>query len=200
MMRLRVAPASRLALAVAGAVLLGGAGSDDFDISSQIGPNPVLPAPHQYLFPPMKLANIVGWQPGETPQAPAGMHVEALATGLQHPRSVYPLPNGDVLVVESVGPGIEPITRPKTIIMNFIESMVTSSGKAGQSGKSNRITLLRSSHHDGKMDVRTVFIDDLNSPFGVALVGNDLYVANTDARAISLSGRGRRRSPPPGRC
>ncbi len=126
----------------------------------------------------MHLASVVGWKAGETPQAASGLRVQALATGLEHPRSVYTLPNGDVLVVESRSPGIEPIRRPKNIVMNWLELKVTSSGA---STGSNRITLLRDSHGDGKPDVRTVFLDHLYSPFGVALVGNDLYVANTDA-------------------
>lgn len=152
--------------------------AENFDVRTQIGPHPVLPEPRQYLFPPMKLAPVIGWKPGETPTVPAGLRVQALATGLQHPRSVYTLPNGDVLVVESISPNLDPVTRPKKILMNWIESFVTSSGT---NIGSNRITLLRDSHGDGKPALRTVFIDHLYSPFGVALVGNDLYVADTDA-------------------
>ncbi len=167
-------------LAVAGAAILAlmGAGADDFDVKTQIGPNPVLPDQQQYLLTPMYLASVVGWKAGETPQVPDGLQVQALATELDHPRSVYTLPNGDVLVVESRGPNLDPVTRPKTIIMKWVESFVTSAGSAKGN---NRITLLRDTHGDGKWDVRTVFIDHLYSPFGVALVGNDLYVANTDA-------------------
>jgi glucose/arabinose dehydrogenase len=168
----------RLALAGAAIVTLAAAGPDNFDVRTQIGPNPVLPAPQQYLFPPMHLAEVIGWKAGETPKVASGLRVQAFATGLEHPRSLYTLPNGDVLVVETVGPGIEPIRRPKNIIMNLIESKVTS---GGSNTGSNRITLLRDSHGDGKPDIRTVFLDHLYSPFGVALVGNDLYVANTDA-------------------
>ena len=168
----------RLALGGIAVLALSGAGPDDFDVRTQIGPNPVLPAPQQYLLPPMHLATVVGWKSGETPTAASGLRVQALATGLEHPRSVYTLPNGDVLVVESRGPGIEPTRRPKNIVMNWMESMATS---GGMTTGSNRITLLRSTHGDGKVDVRTVFLDHLSSPFGVALVGNDLYVADTDA-------------------
>jgi len=168
----------RLALAGAAAVALGGAAPDDFDIKTQIGPNPVLPEPQQFLIPPVHIAKVVGWKEGETPTVPDGMKVTAMATGLDHPRSVYTLPNGDVLVVESEGPGLEPVSRPKTVVMHLMQSFATSSG-SGQ--KSNRITLLRDTHGDGKYDLRTVFIDHLFSPFGVSLVGNDLYVANTDA-------------------
>jgi glucose/arabinose dehydrogenase len=169
---------SRLLLAGAAICALGAAGDDNFDIKTQIGPNPVLPAPHEYLVPPMRLAKVIGWTSGDTPKVADGLKIEAMAAGLEHPRSVYTLPNGDVLVVESISPNLDPVSRPKNFVMSWIESMVTS---AGTTKGSNRITLLRSTHGDGKYDVRTVFIDHLYSPFGVALVGNDLYVANTDA-------------------
>jgi len=167
-----------MALAGAAVLTLAGAGPDNFDVRTQIGPNPVLPAPQQYLFPPMHLAPVIGWKPGETPKVPSDLRVQALASGLEHPRSVFTLPNGDILVVESRSPGIEPIRRPKNIVMNALERFVTSSGA---STGSNRITLLRDGTGDGKPMLRTVFIDHLYSPFGVALVGNDLYVADTDA-------------------
>ena len=170
--------ARRLMLAGVAVLALTAAAPDSFDVKTQIGPNPVLPEPQQYLFPPMHLAPVVGWKDGEAPTAPDGLKVTAIASGLDHPRSVYTLPNGDVLVVESRSPGLDPDSRPKNIVMNWIESFVTS---AGSSKGSNRITLLRDTHGDGKYDLRTVFIDHLYSPFGVALVGNDLYVANTDA-------------------
>jgi len=166
-------------LALSGAALtLAAAGAENFDIKTQIGPNPVLPAPQEYLFPPMRLAPVIGWKTGETPKVPNGLRIAALATGLEHPRSVYTLPNGDILVVESVSPDIEPVRRPKNIIMNWIESLITS---GGQTHGSNRITLLRDTGGDGKPALRSVFLDHLHSPFGVALVGNDLYVADTDA-------------------
>ena len=170
-------PHRRLAFAGA-ALVLAAAGAEPFDVHTQIGPNPVLPEPQRYLFPPMHLARTIGWRSGQAPHVPAGLHVEALATGLEHPRSVYTLPNGDVLAIESRSPDLDPASRPKTIIMKFIESYVTS---AGVTSGSNRITLLRDTHGGGKPDMRTVFIDHLNSPFGVALVGSDLYVADTDA-------------------
>ena len=166
-------------LALAGfslaAVAVGAA--DDFDVMSQVGPNPVLPAPQQYLFPPVHLARVVGWKQGETPTVAPGLKIEALAQNLQHPRSVYVLPNGDVLVVESKSPDVQPIARPKDIVMGLIESWVTS---GGNTGPSNRITLLRTDDN-GKVAQSGVFLDHLNSPFGVSLVGNDFYVADTDA-------------------
>jgi glucose/arabinose dehydrogenase len=170
--------AFKLALAGAAILALTGASPADFDVRTQIGPDPVLPEPQQYLLPSMHLAPVIGWKEGETPIVGSDLRIEALATGLEHPRSVYTLPNGDILVVESVSPGIEPVRRPKSIVMKWMESIVTS---GGSSKGSNRITLLRATHGDGKPDVRTVFLDHLSSPFGVVLVGNDFYVANTNA-------------------
>jgi glucose/arabinose dehydrogenase len=168
----------RVAFAGAALLALTGAGAENFDIRTQIGPNPVLPPPHEYLVPPMHLAPVIGWKAGETPKVADGLRVQVLANQLEHPRSVYTLPNGDILVVESRSPNIEPVRRPKNFIMNWMESIVTSSGLTKGS---NRITLLRDTKGTGTPDVRTVFIDHLSSPFGVALVGNDLYVADTDA-------------------
>ena len=119
---------------------LAASSEEAFDVQSQVGPNPVLPDIQQYLFPPMHLSSVVGWKSGETPTVAAGLKIEALATGLQHPRSLYTLPNGDVLVVELKAPPPQPITRPKDIVMRFIEKGVTS---GGDPGPSNRITLLR---------------------------------------------------------
>ena len=170
--------ASLLLAGAAFAAPVAARSADDFDIRSQIGPHPVLPAPQQFLVPPMHLAAVVPWRPGEMPTVGAGLKIEALASGFDHPRSVYTLPNGDVLVVESRSPDLDPASRPKNVVMKWVESIVTSAGKTTGS---NRIILLRSSKGSGAPDVRTVFIDHLNSPFGVALVGNDLYVADTDA-------------------
>ena len=167
-----------LALTCASALTLAACNDNSsFNPQDQVGPNPPLPEPQQFLFPPMRLSKIVGWKEGEKPTVAQGLKIEALATGLQHPRSLYVLPNGDVLVVESKSPGVQPIDRPKDLIMGWIESMVTS---GGDTGPSNRITLLRYGD-DGKPQTRTVFLDHLHSPFGVALVGSDLYVASTDA-------------------
>ena len=167
-----------LALTCASALTLAACNDDSsFNPQDQVGPNPPLPEPQQFLFPPMRLSKIVGWKEGEKPTVAQGLKIEALATGLQHPRSLYVLPNGDVLVVELKSPGVQPIARPKDLIMGWIELMVTS---GGDTGPSNRITLLRYGD-DGRPQTRTVFLDHLHSPFGVALVGSDLYVASTDA-------------------
>jgi glucose/arabinose dehydrogenase len=151
---------------------------DKFDPMSQVGPNPVLPEPQEYLFPPMHLAKVVGWKEGEKPTVTPGLKIEPLAQNLAHPRALYVLPNGDVLVVESTSPNVQPIRRPKDIVMGWVESMATSGGNTKES---NRITLLRDSKGEGHPDTREIFLDHLASPFGVALVNSDLYVANTDA-------------------
>jgi glucose/arabinose dehydrogenase len=167
---------SRVALVCIALCSLSLAGCDDTggDPKRQIGANPFLPEPQQYLLPPMHIAKAVEWG-NEKPSVPQGMQIVALATGLQHPRSVYALPDGDILVVEANGPKA-PVNRPKDLVMGWVQSFGGSKAKGG-----NRITLLRDADGDGKPEVQTVFLDKLNSPFGVALVGQDLYVANTDA-------------------
>jgi glucose/arabinose dehydrogenase len=174
----RSARIAMLALACASSGALAARADESFDLMSQVGPNPVLPPPQQYLLPPMHLARVVGWKPEEMPTVAPGLKVEALARGLAHPRSVYVLPNGDILVVESKSPNVQPIARPKDIVMGWVESWVTSGGNTGES---NRITLVRGPKGNGQPQTRSIFLDHLASPFGVALVGSDLYVANTDA-------------------
>jgi glucose/arabinose dehydrogenase len=166
-----------LAVLFAAVSLLALTGCDDNggDPTRQVGANPPLPALQQYLMPPIRIAKAVGWSKDETPTVPQGLQVHALATGLEHPRSLYVLPNGDVLVVESNGPKA-PIFRPKDIITGWVQWFA-----GAKAPSANRITLLRDTNGDGIPELRTVFLDHLNSPFGVALVGNDLYVANTDA-------------------
>jgi glucose/arabinose dehydrogenase len=153
---------------------LAGCGPQPGDPQRQIGANPHLPPIHQYLLPPNHLAKVVGWN-GATPRVAAGLKVQAFATGLASPRSLYVLPNGDVLVVETGGPE-PPVSRPKELIMNVMEKKTHSRTTPGQ-----RILLFRDTTGDGLPDQHTVFLEHLNSPFGVVLVGNDLYVANTDA-------------------
>lgn len=166
------------ALLCSSLLFLAGCNDGSGDPRAQVGANPTLPDIQQYLVPPIHIAPIVGWKKDETPTVAQGLQAKAFATGLQHPRSLYVLPNGDVLVVESKAPKGAPIKRPKEIVMGFVESWATS---GGDTGASNRITLLRDSNGDGVPETQSVFLDHLNSPFGVALVGNDLYVANTDA-------------------
>jgi glucose/arabinose dehydrogenase len=145
------------------------------DPSKQYGADPVLPEPHQYLLPPMSVPKVVGWKGSETPTVPAGMHIQAMATGLMHPRIVYALPNGDVLVVESNSPGTEPF-RPKDYIQGKVKARAGAAAKGG-----NRITLLRDANGDGVPELKTVLVDNLHSPYGVAWVAGTLYVANTGA-------------------
>src|ERR1700752_2808597 len=127
---------SRLALLCAAIAGLGLAGCDDHagDPKIQIGANPVLPKIQQYLMPPMKVASVIGWGKGETPAVAQGLKVQALATGFQHPRSLYVLPNGDVLVVESNGPNA-PVDRPKDIITGWVQSFA-----GAKATDANRIT------------------------------------------------------------
>jgi glucose/arabinose dehydrogenase len=139
------------------------------------GPDPTLPEPHYGLLPPVNTATPIGWRNGATPVAAPGLAVNAFA-GLIHPRWLYVLPNGDVLVAQTAGPG-EVVKRPKDIVA----ARVTKAAN-GVMPRRHRILLLRDSDGDGIAETRTVFLDhDLRSPFGMALVGNDLYVANTDA-------------------
>jgi glucose/arabinose dehydrogenase len=156
------------------ALALSACGSTPPDPSAQIGANPQLPEQNQYLLPPMKVAKTGTWG-NAVPTVAAGLHVETLAKDFQHPRSVYTLPNGDILVVESSGPPA-PVYRPKELIMGLVQSFAGAGAKGA-----NRITLLRDTNGDGRPEVRTIFLDHLTSPFGVALVGGDFYVANTDA-------------------
>lgn len=169
----------RHAAVVAACVALAAcADSQNIDRSAQYGPDPKLPEPSRALLPHMNIPEVIGWQQGETPAVPQGFRIEAMATGLSNPRNVYPLPNGDVLVIESKKDAKEPVERPKRPIMAWVESKAHG-GSGG--GPSNRILLLRDSKGDGKPESQTVLIDHLNSPFGVALVGDNLYVADTDA-------------------
>jgi glucose/arabinose dehydrogenase len=168
--------APRLALCATAALsLVACGGPKPIDPHRQIGANPYLPDIHQYLTPPMHLAKNIGWG-GAVPTVPAGLKIKALATGLRNPRSLYVLPNGDILVVESGGPKAAPINRPKEFIMGWLEKMSHSATPPG-----NRILLFRDANGDGTPELQSVFIDHLNSPFGVVLVGGDLYVADTDA-------------------
>lgn len=172
-------PNNTLWLVVACTLAACGSSRDNVNPSDQIGPNPKLPAPDQYLVPPMKVAKVVGWEQGQHPTAPPGFVVQAMATGLSSPRNVYPLPNGDIIVVESKGPGLEPSTRPKDFVMNYF--MNVAHGRHPDAGPSNRLILLRDANGDGIAEQRSVLIDHVNSPFGVVFADNYLYVAATDA-------------------
>lgn len=158
------------------ALALAACGKTDQGPDNQIGPNPVLPAINQYLLPPMKTAGSQPWKQGEMPTPGAGFKVQPFATNLIHPRSVFVLPNGDVLAVQSDGPK-PPVNRPKDFVMGLIQG---SAKKAGPPAPNN-IILLRDTNGDGVADQRFTFAEHLRSPFGIALVGDYLYVAMTDA-------------------
>ena len=155
------------------------------DPMQQVGPDPVLPKPAEELIAAVGVPKVVGWKQGETPRVPRGFQIQALATGLSNPRRVYPMPNGDVLVVETDRTGSEPVDRPKDPIRDFIMSLAHGGGGAketsGSAGKPQRITLVRDANGDGKPELKTVLVDHLNSPFGIVASGGYLYVANTDA-------------------
>ncbi len=141
------------------------------------GPQPILPAPHPTLIPTVNIAPAKGWPAGTIPAAAAGLAVRAYATGLDHPRWLHVLPNGDVLVAETNAPAEHDAGSG---IKGWIQKLVMKVAGAGVPS-ADRITLLRDIGRDGMARTRTVFLQGLHSPFGMALVGNDLYVANTDA-------------------
>lgn len=160
--------------------------------SAGFGPSPQLPPPHATLFPTINIAPAEGWPEGATPVAAPGLRVTALAEGLDHPRWLYVLPNGDVLVAETNAPAKPDDSKG---IKGWITGLVM--GRAGADVPSaNRITLLRPAG-DGTAQTRSVFLEGLNSPFGMALIGNDLYVADTDAllRYPYLAGQTRITAP-----
>ena len=146
-------------------------------LSAGIGPDPTLPAPAKTLFPTIDVAGAKGWPAGMTPAAAPGLTVNAYATGLQHPRWILPLPNGDLLVSEASAP--ERPKEGKSIKGFFMNLFMKKAGSAVPSA--NRISLLRDADGDGVAEARTVLISGLNSPIGMALVGDQLYIADTDA-------------------
>ncbi|PZO02997.1 MAG: sorbosone dehydrogenase [Alphaproteobacteria bacterium] len=142
------------------------------------GAAPQLPEPRRTLFPTVKIAPAVGWPDGQMPTPAAGFTVNAFASGLDHPRWIYPLPNGDVLVAESNAPP-KPEDK-KGGIRGWVMRQVM--GRAGAAVPSpDRIILLRDADRDGTAESRSVFMQNLTSPFGMALVGDRLFIANADA-------------------
>jgi glucose/arabinose dehydrogenase len=146
-------------------------------ITDSYGSQPHLPKPKSSLLPTVNIAPAKGWPEGKMPTTATGLKVQAFAKGLQHPRWLYVLPNGDVLVAETDAPPKPDDSKGiKGKIMKWVMQ------RAGSSHPStNRISLLRDSNGDGVAEQKTVFLQNLNSPFGMALIGNTLYVANTDA-------------------
>ena len=144
------------------------------DATQQSGSNPPLPEPRNFLLPPMQVPGHADWKDGQAPNVAAGLRIEKIAGELQHPRQLLVLPNGDVLVAEANSPGTEAVTAPK----HLLEGMIT--GRSGKSAKGgNRVTLLRKNGASGTWE-KHVFIENLYSPFGMQLIGDSLYVADTD--------------------
>ncbi|TYO83487.1 sorbosone dehydrogenase family protein [Pseudomonas sp. CK-NBRI-02] len=146
------------------------------EVSDGFGPSPRLPEPNKTLIPTVNIAPATGWPDGATPTAAAGTRVVAFARDLDHPRWLYVLPNGDVLVAETNAP---PKPEDGKGLRGWVMGKVMERAGAGVPS-ANRITLLRDADHDGVAEVRSTFIEGLNSPFGMTLVGKDLYVADTD--------------------
>ena len=159
-------------------VLLAGCGETaKLRVADGTGPAPALPQPAKTLIPTVKTADAIGWPAGQMPRAAPGFIVNAFATGLDHPRWLYVLPNGDTLVAETNAP---PKPDDGKGIKGFFMKLVMK-GAGASVPTPNKILLLRDSDGDGVADSQTVFLSGLNSPFGMALVGDTLYVADSDA-------------------
>jgi glucose/arabinose dehydrogenase len=165
-----------LALVLLSLLFLASCESARLPVEAGMGPDPQLPPPRKALIPTVRIAPAKGWPAGVQPTAAPGLGVTAFATGLDHPRWVYVLPNGDVLVAETSSP---PKPPQKGIRAWFMRYFFKKAGAAVPSA--NRITLLRDSDGDGVAETRTAFLQNLFSPFGMALVGDTFYVANADA-------------------
>ena len=166
---------------LAGALLLPLAGCNDPQdtktAEQSYGASPTLPSPQSSLIPTINVATATNWPSGGKPTAADGMAVNAFATGLDHPRTVYVLPNGDVLVAESNAPRKPDDGKG---IRGWAQKFFQKQAGA-VTPSANRITLLRDADGDGVAETRSLFISGLNSPFGMVLVGDDFYVADTDA-------------------
>lgn len=165
----------RLSIALAATTLvLGACGAGSDPDLRETGAEPQLPEISRGLLPSMNIAGPTGWD-GDLPTAPDGFEVTAIATDLQIPRQMLVLPNGDLLVAEGRGGGA-PALRPKDVIAGIIKKRGNTRVESG-----DRITLLRDADGDGRFETRTVFIDELNAPYGLAFVEGAIYVANQDA-------------------
>ena len=160
--------------------LFGCGGFASVSQEATVGPDPQLPPPQKLLIPTVHVAPATGWPAGAQPVAADGLAVTAFATGLEHPRWIYVLPNGDVLVAESAAPPkLQEEPGNRGIKAWFEKKLKTKAGSSVPSA--NRITLLRDADGDGVPETRTVFLEGLHSPFGMALIGEHFYVANADA-------------------
>lgn len=170
-------PLCRAALPLALALLgLAACENAQLPVEAGTGPNPTLPPPDESLIPTVDIAPAKGWPEGVTPTPAPGTQVSAFAAGLDHPRWLLVLPNGDVLVAETNAP---PKPENKGLRAWIMKQVMERAGAGVPSA--NRITLLRDTDGDGVADHRSIFLQGLHSPFGMALIGQDLYVANTDA-------------------
>ena len=170
---------SKAAWILAVAAIAGCGGMARHPVSSGIGPDPKLPPPEEALIPVVNVAEVVGWAEGQGPEPAPGLKVAAFARGLEHPRWLHVLPNGDVLVAETNKPA-KPEDAPGRGIRGWIMDKLMAKAGAGVPSP-DRITLLRDTDGDGVAETRSAFLQGLHSPFGMALVGKNLYVANTDA-------------------
>lgn len=161
---------------IAGVTYLAWPDKAQLDIAAVQGARPNISAPREQTLPTVKIADVVGWQNGAKPTPAPGLAVTTFASGLDHPRWLYTLPNGDILVAEANRP---PATSTPTLTDRIMGLFFKKAGAASPSA--NRITLLRDADGDGVAEVKTAFLTDLNSPTGMALIGDNLFVANTDA-------------------
>src|SRR5215213_2402689 len=169
--------ASPAALSTLVAAAIGCGSTAALPVTAGTGPAPALPAPAPTIVPLVNVAPAKGWRPGATPVPAPALRVNLFASGLDHPRWLYVLPNGDVLVAETNAPA-----RPddaKGVRGWAMKRLMKTAGAGVPSA--DRITLLRDADGDGVAELRTVFAEGLRSPFGMALVGDAFYVANTDA-------------------
>jgi len=164
-------PASVLALGACGT-------TSNVPVDLGIGPNPALPRPVRTLIPTVDVAEAVGWPAGRMPLPAAGLRVNEYGGGLQHPRWLHVLPNGDVLVAESDSPGTD---KSGGAIKGAIMKMLMKKAGSGKKPSANRITLLRDADGDGVAELKTPLVTGLYSPFGMAFANGELYVANADA-------------------
>jgi glucose/arabinose dehydrogenase len=167
-----------IAAVICGVALAACSEMAQLPFTAGVGPTPTIPEPNPTLVPTIDIAPAKGWPDGQKPVAAQGTNVSAFAKDLEHPRWIYVLPNGDVLVAESAAPP-KPESAGGGIKGWFKSRALKKAGSAVPSA--NRITLLRDADGDGVPEVRTTFLEGLNSPFGMVLVGNDFYVANCDA-------------------
>jgi glucose/arabinose dehydrogenase len=169
---------TRIVIAGAFALLLASCGeSSNVPEEAGLGPSPTLPEPHSKLVPTINIATAKGWPRDSKPTPASDLAVNAFASELNHPRSLYVLANGDVLVAETNAP---PKSSGIRGVKGFFFKMAQKQAGAGVPSP-NRIILLRDADGDGVAETRSAFLKDLNSPFGMAMVGQYLYVANTDA-------------------